>query len=128
MTQGLGLAVRAVAPGVYLISRAPERTRQPSGQSAAAAAEAPDILVSARRRPELDLDVPVLVSHLDASALEGGAVRTLADLARMTAGFVATGQTSSATPLLVMRGQRRAISDENRLPLVVWYSFDTTFR
>lgn len=64
--------------------------------------------------------MPLVVTHLDNSMLEHGAARTLFDVARMTPGFVATGQTSSATPLLVMRGQRRSISDENRLPLVVY--------
>ncbi|MDF2640582.1 MAG: hypothetical protein K0R64_3566 [Novosphingobium lindaniclasticum] len=120
MTQGMGLSVRTVSPGVYLIFRAPPGARKVRHSPSVAVTETPDILVSARRRPEHDLDVPLLVNHVDALVLERAAVRTLADLARMTPGFVATGQTSSATPLLVMRGQRRSISDENRLPLVVY--------
>lgn len=120
MIKGMGLTVRVVAPGVYLIVKAQPGMRKPLRISSSPVEVAPEILVSARRRPERDLDVPLLVNHLDRMALERGAVRTLADLARVTPGFVATGQTSSATPLLVMRGQRRSISDENRLPLVVY--------
>lgn len=120
MIQGMGLSVRAVAPGVYLIVKAQPSIRKTPRVSSLPVENAPEILVSARRRPERDLDVPLLVNHLNRTALERGAVRTLADLARITPGFVATGQTSSATPLLVMRGQRRSISDENRLPLVVY--------
>ena len=116
----MGLSVRAVAPGVYLIVKAQPGMRKPLRASSSVAEKASEILVSARRRPERDLDVPLLLNHLGRTALERGAVRTLADLARITPGFVATGQTSSATPLLVMRGQRRSISDENRLPLVVY--------
>lgn len=120
MIRGMGLSVRAVAPGVYLIVKAPSGTREKARPSVFPVADTTDILVSARRRPERDLDVPLLVNHSDSAALEQRSVRTLADLARIVPGFVATGQTSSATPLLVMRGQRRSISDENRLPLVVY--------
>lgn len=120
MIKGMGLTVRVVAPGVYLIVKAQPGMRKPLRISSPPVEMAPEIVISARRRPERDLDVPLLATHLDKTALAQGAVRTLADLARITPGFVATGQTSSATPLLVMRGQRRSISDENRLPLVVY--------
>ncbi|GLK45997.1 TonB-dependent receptor [Novosphingobium resinovorum] len=120
MTRGMGLSVRAVAPGVYLIAKTPPVRKVLQPRPPAPVPEPPEILVSARRRPELERDVPLVVTHLDNSALQHAAVRTLADVARITPGFVATGQTSSATPLLVMRGQRRSISDENRLPLVVY--------
>lgn len=120
MIRGMGLSVRTVAPGVYLIIKTPPVQKTVPPLATPRAAEPLEILVSARRRPELERDVPLVATRLDNSALEHAAVRTLADIARVTPGFVATGQTSSATPLLVMRGQRRSISDDNRLPLVVY--------
>jgi iron complex outermembrane receptor protein len=118
MTQGLGLTIRRLGSGVYIIQIASRRPL-PVAKAMASKGEA-DILVTARRRLEREVDVPLLVTRRDADALERQGVRTLADLARVTPGFVATGQTSNATPLLVMRGQRRSISDESRLPLVVY--------
>ncbi|WP_159981698.1 MULTISPECIES: TonB-dependent receptor [unclassified Novosphingobium] len=120
MIRGLGLAIRRVSPRVYVVVEAPVSRRSKLRTKPSSAAEAQEILVSARRRPEREEDVPLLVTKLDAGALKNAAVRTIADVARLTPGFIATGQTSSATPLLVLRGQRRSISDENRLPLVIY--------
>ncbi len=120
LVRGMGLTVRQVAPHVFVIAAAPRQPVKPLEKATPPPAPAPDILVSARRRPEREEDVPLSVTRRDAERLQGAAVRTLADLARVTPGFVATGQTTNATPLLVMRGQRRSISDENRLPLVVY--------
>ncbi|WP_395396632.1 TonB-dependent receptor domain-containing protein [Novosphingobium sp. BL-8A] len=120
LLRGLNLAARQVAPGVFVISPVQPRVQKPVGSAAPPPLVGAEILVSARRRPELDEDVPLLVIHRAPEDLQRKAVRTLADLAKITPGFVATGQTTNATPLLVMRGQRRSISDENRLPLVVY--------
>lgn len=117
MTEGLRVSIRRVGRSVYIIQ--PARSR-PARVEAPAPSIGPEILVTARRRPESGAEVPLLIARSDPDALRRRAVRTLADLARVTPGFVATGQTSSATPLLVMRGQRRSISDQNRLPLVVY--------
>lgn len=118
MTHGLGLAIRRVGKDVYVIQPRPGRSA-PFSRAMKSDGD-PDILVTARRRPEREGQVPLLVTRRGADVLERQEVRTLADLARVTPGFVATGQTSNATPLLVMRGQRRSISDESRLPLVVY--------
>jgi outer membrane receptor protein involved in Fe transport len=118
MTRGLGLIVRRVGRSVYIVQAAPAR---PVSATHLLADDAdPAILVTARRRLEKEGDVPLMVVRRGPDVLERQAIRTLADLARVTPGLIATGQTSSATPLLVMRGQRRSISDENRLPLVVY--------
>ena len=123
LVRGLPVQVRQIGPRLYMIEpRLSRPTRgEPSGQPAATPApEAFPIAVIARRRAEAEQDVPLMINRLGAEELSVGAVRTLADLARVVPGFVATGQTSSAAPLLVMRGQRRSISDENRLPLAVY--------
>lgn len=120
MIRGLGLAIRRVSARIYVVVKAPDPRPGKSRVRRLPVAEPQDILVSARRRPERDEDVPLLVTHVDAGVLNNVGVRTIADIARLTPGFIATGQTSSATPLLVLRGQRRSISDENRLPLVVY--------
>jgi iron complex outermembrane receptor protein len=116
----MGLSVRSVAPRVFLIVKVPVPRVARANVPPLPPAEPLEIMVSARRRPEREEDVPLLVTHLDAGALQRGAIRTLADLGRVTPGFMATGQTTNATPLLVMRGQRRSISDENRLPFVIY--------
>jgi iron complex outermembrane receptor protein len=120
MIRGLDLAVRRASSGVYVIIAAPAGRPARAQAGPSPRPEPLEILVSARRRPEREEDLPLLVSHVDGNALDKAAARTIADVARLTPGFIATGQTSSATPLLVMRGQRRSISDENRLPLVVY--------
>lgn len=120
LLKGMDLAARQVAPGVFVI--APQKRPAPKRVEPVRTPPPPaaDILVSARRRPELEKEVPLVVARQAPEDLTRLGVRTLADLARITPGFVATGQTTNATPLLVMRGQRRSISDENRLPLVVY--------
>ncbi|MCI4592331.1 TonB-dependent receptor [Sphingobium sp. BYY-5] len=118
MTRGLDLTVRRVDGGIYIIQ--PMSPRSVASSKTVRSDSDPDILVTARRRLEKEGDVPLMVTQFGSETLGRQALRTLADLARVTPGFVATGQTSSATPLLVMRGQRRSISDENRLPLVVY--------
>ncbi|WP_443478210.1 TonB-dependent receptor [Novosphingobium aerophilum] len=120
MIRGMDLETRQVSPGVYLVLASRRAERRKAEPRPPTPDPSPDILVSARRRPEREIEVPLQVVQRDAETLDRASIRTLADLARITPGFVATGQTSSATPLLVMRGQRRSISDENRLPLVVY--------
>lgn len=117
MTRGLGVNILRVGRNLYIVQPALSR---PASVEAPGPASDTDILVTARRRLEKGGEVPLLVARNGPDEFSRQAVRTLADLARVTPGFVATGQTSSATPLLVMRGQRRSISDENRLPLVVY--------
>lgn len=119
------LTVRRIGPGTFVLSGTLRPASTPRRPQAAPAIASPPleqgpILVTARRRAERAADVPAAVTALDAASLRHSAVRTLADVARIMPGFVATGQTSSATPLLVMRAQRRSINDENRLPLVVY--------
>lgn len=120
LLRNMNLAARQVAPGVFVISPVKRANPKPTEVGVPAQKPAPEILVSARRRPEREEDIPLIVSQRSPEDLQRRAVRTLSDLARVTPGFVATGQTTNATPLLVMRGQRRSISDENRLPLVVY--------
>jgi len=119
LVKGKGLSVRRLGPRLYLIEI---RQRQPHPRRPASTltTSGPDILVTARRRPERGNDVPLAISQVGVDALSQYAIGNLADLAHMVPGFVATGQGSSATPLLVMRGQRRGFADENRLPLVVY--------
>ncbi|WIW90255.1 TonB-dependent receptor (plasmid) [Sphingobium sp. V4] len=117
MTRGLGVSIRRVGRSLFIVE--PSVSRSAIAEVPGPGSD-PDILVTARRRLEKGGDVPLMVAHDGPDMLSRQAVRTLADLARVTPGFVATGQTSSAMPLLVMRGQRRSINDENRLPLVVY--------
>lgn len=124
-----GLSVRQIAPHVYLVENArsaPSPPRiSPRHQGAdidqpVLSQDFPTIMVSARRRPEYERDVPLMIRHYGPDILSTHAVRDISDIARITPGFMATGQTSNATPILVMRGQRRSISDENRIPLAVY--------
>lgn len=118
MCRGMNVVVQRVNADLYLVTAARRSAQKPSVRPALP--DQPDILVTARRKPEREQDVPLVVTRTAADGLERANVRTLSDLSRIMPGFVATEQTASATPLLVMRGQRRSIGDENRLPLVVY--------
>ncbi|WP_336966594.1 TonB-dependent receptor [Sphingobium aquiterrae] len=118
MTRGLNLTVRRLGVGIYVVQPMPPHPRAPVKPEGFRGEV--DILVTARRRLEKEDEIPLLVTRQGLDMLNRQAVRTLADLARVTPGFIATGQSSSSTPTLVMRGQRRPTGDENRLPLVVY--------
>ncbi|MGE4409969.1 MAG: TonB-dependent receptor [Sphingobium sp.] len=118
LCRGMNVTVKQITPDLYLVTTGPPP--RPATKAPAMADEPQAIMVTARRRPEREEDVPLSVSNFSEAALQRASVHTLSDLARLTPGFVATEQASSATPLLVSRGQRRALGDENRLPSVVY--------
>lgn len=127
MTRRMNLSVRQVGTNVYVIEAktprtpsAPPTTATAASASPPAATDPPAIMVSARRRSENPRYVPLMIQQFGPDALSTYAVRDLSDIARITPGFVATGQTSNAAPLLVIRGQRRSLSDENRIPLAIY--------
>ncbi|WP_184154585.1 TonB-dependent receptor domain-containing protein [Sphingobium lignivorans] len=117
------LTFRPLSASIYLIEPGgASRSRSPALSAAknSEGVEGSDIVVTARRRVERAMDVPLAVTRVTASQMVQQQTHSLADLSRILPGFVATGQGSSATPLLVMRGQRRSFAEENRLPLVVY--------
>lgn len=123
LLRGKGLTFRRLSPRLYLVRAVPfRRATAPLGSrpTQECGAGSPAILVTARRRQERGVDVPIAVTQVGTGQMLALHARNLADLSRVLPGFVATGQGSSATPLLVMRGQRRSFAEENRLPLVVY--------
>jgi iron complex outermembrane receptor protein len=72
----------------------------------AVAQEAPEIVVSARRRDERLQDVPVAISAISGDSLASKSVQQILDLTRVVPGFTASqGGFGSGVPRFTIRGQ-----------------------
>ncbi len=80
-----------------------------------------EVIVTARRRVERDIDVPIAMSVIDAELLRKQNVSDLNDLGTLVPGFRMSNTTNStSTPIISMRGQRPndlSISVDQAVPI-----------
>lgn len=99
-----GAAVAAMAPWLAI---APAAAQSGEGQAPAASgsgAVAEDIVVTARRRDERLLDVPVAVTALGGEALDNYSVSTMSDLATLVPSMVTGRAASGSSASIFLRG------------------------
>ncbi|MEG3123832.1 TonB-dependent receptor [Sphingomonas sp. GB1N7] len=116
LARAFGLTVVELGPRRFMLVRPPpDRPRQPDPVIPAG-----DIVVQAGRIDERAGSAPVSIGALGAADLRTAQVRRLDDLSGTVPGLIVTSQTSGTTPLFVLRGQRRAVGDTLRLPVVTY--------
>ena len=116
----------ALSSGIVAPAIARSTTDQPresiSASNVTAVADTGDILVTARKRSERLLDVPVSVTEIDASALLDQNLNTIRDFYSRVPGLSYTGGTAETT--LAIRG---VIADETGNPTVAVTIDDVPF-
>ncbi|MEH3106876.1 MAG: TonB-dependent receptor [Sphingomonas fennica] len=114
LVRGRGLIVRSAGPGRYVIAPAPPPPAPP--------AEPESVTVQARRIDEAERDVPISMTVLGPGLLGERQIRRLDDLAVAVPGLVATSQINGVSPLIAIRGQRRPVGDDLRLPVITYFA------
>lgn len=116
LARAFGLAVVELGPRQFMLVRqAPKRAFAPLPPTPSG-----DVVVQARRIDERAAAVPLSIGVLEPRDLRAAQVRRLDDLTGIVPGLIVTSQTSGTTPLFVLRGQRRAVGDNLRLPVVTY--------
>jgi iron complex outermembrane receptor protein len=102
LIEGTGLEVAADKGNVIILRMSP-------GAKPLAEAEGNDILVTAQRRPERALDVPLSVTVMGQQVIEKARINELRDLSRLTPGLLVSNF-SIGSPVIAIRGATNTFS------------------